>query len=121
MLLADQLRDRYPDFKLRMRLAIAESSFGTTMHSALWIDPRTQKRLDLIAKNIDRISYSKGSQVEKALLFDQTIILFSQAFQRLYFFNRYYENFQPLQKLYGELVELMPSKTIQLQLEFDLL
>jgi hypothetical protein len=109
---------------LRMRVAIveAEANFDPIFDSSLWIDPRTKKRLTLIAKNIDQIAYGGKSQTEKTILFKQTIVLFAQTIQRLYFFNGHYANLKPIQTLYGELVEMLPSsEAIQLSIEFDLL
>ena len=122
--LSDQLRDRYPDFKLRVRVAAiqAKANFDPIFDNSLWIDPRTQKRLNLIAKNIDQIMYKRKSKTEQVILFKETIILFAKTIQRLYFFNGHYANLKPIQILYSELTEMLDqSENVQLLLEFDLL
>jgi hypothetical protein len=122
MLLADQLRDRYPDFKLRMRVAIVESSYDTLLTPGVWLTCRHRQSLEQIVKNIDRISYRRETAIEQTILFSETIVLLSKTIQGLYFFNGHYSRLEPFHSLYKELVQLIPaSHAIQLQIGFELI
>ncbi|WP_036488211.1 hypothetical protein [Myxosarcina sp. GI1] len=118
---SEQLRDRFPNFKDDLEQAIALTQMKQIRHYDFWVDPDSRKMLKVLVKNIDAIAWGKKCQKEKVAIFRKSVILFAETIQSLIEMNGDSEfiNIEPIQKLYSELVMLLPSNDV-IQLSINL-
>lgn len=123
MSLAEELRDRFPDFPTDLSMAIAVTKQSQPLGASIWFEYQLERQFKRVANNINAVAWGRKTNKQKLILYEESIILFSLSIQRLLALNLYsdYLNIEPLQKLYTELVSFLPEqKSIQLKLNLKL-